>query len=43
MTFHADVAVLELAQKIRFDDFKQPAALATPGTELEGIKMNVTG
>jgi hypothetical protein len=43
MTFEADLAVIELAQRVTFDEHKQPVALAMPGTDLTGIKFNGTG
>ena len=43
-TYEADVGIIELAQTIRFDKFKQPAALARPGMLLDkGLRLNVTG
>lgn len=43
MTFEADIAVIELAQRVTFDRYKQPVALAYPGVELSGLEFNGTG
>lgn len=43
MTFEGDLAVLELAQKIVFDQYKQPAVLASKGMDYSGQKFNGTG
>eukprot|EP00094_Tigriopus_californicus_P011179 TCALIF_10788-PA protein Name:"Similar to OVCH2 Ovochymase-2 (Bufo japonicus)" AED:0.11 eAED:0.11 QI:0/0.6/0.16/0.83/1/1/6/0/354 len=43
LTFESDLALLELAQHIRFDRYKQPAVLARPGTHVTGLRFNVTG
>ena len=44
-SYHNDIAVLELAEKIRFDGFKRPAALALPSTVFtpERTRFMVTG
>lgn len=42
-TYEADVGLLELAQTIRFDKYKQPAALVRPDVALTGMAFNVTG
>ena len=43
--FQKDIAIIELAQRITFDEFKQPAALAQPGTKYdEGLtEFEITG
>ena len=43
--FQKDLAVIELAQKVTFDDYKRPAALALPTTEYgKGLtNFEVTG
>ena len=43
MTFEGDIAVIELAQRITFDRYKQPVALAKPSMTLEGVRFNGTG
>ena len=43
LTFKADIALLELAQSVRFDEFKQPAALARPSLSVADLRFNVTG
>ena len=44
MTFQADLAVVELAQSIEFDQYKQPIALAQSETLLNSSDFfNVTG
>lgn len=43
MTFESDLAILELAETIIFDQFKQPAVLAKPEMELTGMRFNGTG
>ena len=34
---------MELAQSVRFDEFKQPAALARPSLSVADLRFNVTG
>ena len=43
--FQRDLAVIELAQKVTFDDYKRPAALALPDTKYrKGLtNFEVTG
>ena len=43
--FQKDIAIIELAQRITFDEFKQPAALAQPETKYdEGLtEFEITG
>ena len=43
MTFEADLAVIELAQKVIFDQYKQPVAIARPDTNLTQLYFNSTG
>lgn len=43
MTFEGDLAILELAETITFDQFKQPAVLAKPGMDLHELTFNGTG
>ncbi len=43
LTFEADLAVVELAQRINFDQYKMPVALARPYTDLEARVFNGTG
>ena len=43
MTFAGDVAVIELAQKVIFDQYKQPVAIGMPDTNLTQTRFNSTG
>ena len=42
-TYEADLAVIELAHRIDFDEFKQPVHLAMPGSNYTNMSMNGTG
>ena len=43
MTFQADLAVVELAQSVIFDQYKQPAAIGMPDMDLRNSSFNSTG
>ena len=42
-TYEADLAVIELAHRVDFDQFKQPVHLAMPGSDYTNMSMNGTG
>ena len=42
-TYEADLAVIELAHRIDFDEFKQPVHLAMPESNYTNMSMNGTG
>jgi hypothetical protein len=41
--FSNDIGVIELAQRVLFDDYKQPAALVATDADLTRTMFNVTG